>query len=171
MMLKWRKTSNGNIADPVGTPWNHDIVYEIYAADPRTYGRHHWTVLKRIGDGPRYALRPVQSPLAAAKELAEADLVVEKSWQDKADRVAWFLERLTGREWSLRKGKGTSASNIYVSSPPDRKQDRFGTLMAIEDRQLLAAAFALSLDLVGSDMVMIGPEQYHEYLTRLKRDQ
>lgn len=170
MTLKWRRDVSGHVADPVSTPWHRNIVYEIYPADHRTYGRHHWAVLKHVGGGPRYALGPVQKPLAAAKAHAEHDLAEEKDWLLKAFVLQKLLFERTGCKWELRKGRGTSAYNIYVSSPPERKQDRFGNLMTFADRQLLAAAFAMPPELVGSDMVMIRPEQYDSYLIKLKRE-
>jgi hypothetical protein len=170
MTLKWRKTDNGHVADPVSTAWVRDIVYEIYPENGRVHGRYAWSVLKQVGGGERHALCPIQRTLAAAKEHAEFDLAGERDWHRQASQIRHYLHKRTRREWSTRRGRGTSAHNIYVSSPADRKVDRYGNLMVFADRIALADAFELPLESVGPDMVMIHPERYAEYLKKLQRE-
>lgn len=73
------------------------------------------------------------------------------------------LNQRTGRPWSLRTGRGTSYARIFITAPPNRKEDRFGTLMSAEDRKTLAAIFGLPEDTI-SDMVVVMPEQRARYL-------
>lgn len=168
MTLRWRRTPNGLgwISSPVSTSWVRDIIYELYPADDRMWGRHRWSILKSVDHGPRYS-QGVRGPLAVAKALCAGDLVEEKSWQAHCNILADLLEQRTKCTWSYRQGRGTSANNIYVSSPSERKHDKYGTLMALDDRQALADAFKMPLGLI-TDMVMVTPDQYAEHLDKLK---
>lgn len=78
------------------------------------------------------------------------------------------LNARTGRPWSLRKGRGTSHANVYVTSPADRKRpDDLGTAMSADDRITLALIFGRKVDTI-VDMVVIGPEQRALALARAR---
>lgn len=79
------------------------------------------------------------------------------------------LNERTGRTWSLRKGRGSSHANVYVTSPTERKRPDLGTLMNADDRVTLGLIFGLPVDTI-SDMVVITPEQYEHYLARAQRE-
>ena len=112
---------------PVGSEWSVDNHREYFQGKPETFVTMR-DALSAAARGCKLDLPALKVDALALARQVEAD-------QGEACKILRrLLRERSGRDWSVRKGRWTSRSWIYISAPASRTQE---WTMTIEDRILL----------------------------------